>query len=119
MTPSQPWIWIPALFLAPQLWGAACEMLLALRWGNPAALCGWRRRAAPQDRLISSFAEPPRLEMVCGEEKHYSVHLPSITHSGFLYKTPSMVKPISERKGPEGTCVRQGGGSWEIHSNLL
>lgn len=56
--------------------------------------------------------------MVCSEEKPYSVHLPSITHSGFLYKTPSMVKPISERKGPEGTCVRQGKGSWEIHSNL-
>uniref|UniRef100_A0A8D2PXU4 ArfGAP with RhoGAP domain, ankyrin repeat and PH domain 1 n=1 Tax=Zosterops lateralis melanops TaxID=1220523 RepID=A0A8D2PXU4_ZOSLA len=51
--------------------------------------------------LHNKTSEPPRLEMVCGEEKHYSVHLPSITHSGFLYKTPSMVKPISERKGPE------------------
>lgn len=36
------------------------------------------------------------------------MHLPSVTHSGFLYKTPSMVKPISERKGLEGMCVRQG-----------
>lgn len=49
--------------------------------------------------------------MVCSEEKPYSVQLPSITHNGFLYKTPSMVKPISERKGPEGTCVRRGKGS--------
>lgn len=55
--------------------------------------------------------------MVGSEEKPYSVHLPSITHNGFLYKTPSMAKPISERKGPEGTCVRQGKGSWEIKSN--
>uniref|UniRef100_A0A8C0V7A2 ArfGAP with RhoGAP domain, ankyrin repeat and PH domain 1 n=1 Tax=Cyanistes caeruleus TaxID=156563 RepID=A0A8C0V7A2_CYACU len=51
--------------------------------------------------LHNKTSEPPRLEMVCSEEKPYSVHLPSITHNGFLYKTPSMVKPISERKGPE------------------
>uniref|UniRef100_A0A8C3TV63 ArfGAP with RhoGAP domain, ankyrin repeat and PH domain 1 n=1 Tax=Catharus ustulatus TaxID=91951 RepID=A0A8C3TV63_CATUS len=51
--------------------------------------------------LHNKTSEPPRLEMVCSEEKHYSVHLPSITHNGFLYKTPSMVKPITERKGPE------------------
>lgn len=78
---------------------------------------GWGRRAAPHDRLVSLLAEPPRLEMVGSEEKPYSVHLPSITHNGFLYKTPSMAKPISERKGPEGRCVRQGKGSWEIQSN--
>ncbi|XP_072776239.1 arf-GAP with Rho-GAP domain, ANK repeat and PH domain-containing protein 1 isoform X8 [Taeniopygia guttata] len=51
--------------------------------------------------LHNKTSEPPRLEVVCSEEKPYSVHLPSITHNGFLYKTPSMVKPISERKGPE------------------
>ncbi|XP_015500020.1 arf-GAP with Rho-GAP domain, ANK repeat and PH domain-containing protein 1 isoform X5 [Parus major] len=51
--------------------------------------------------LHNKTSEPPRLEMVCSEEKPYSVHLPSVTHNGFLYKTPSMVKPISERKGPE------------------
>ncbi|XP_053791155.1 arf-GAP with Rho-GAP domain, ANK repeat and PH domain-containing protein 1 isoform X3 [Vidua chalybeata] len=51
--------------------------------------------------LHNKTSEPPRLEMVCSEEKPYSVHLPSITHNGFLYKTPSMVKPISERKGRE------------------
>ncbi|XP_066428069.1 arf-GAP with Rho-GAP domain, ANK repeat and PH domain-containing protein 1 isoform X4 [Molothrus aeneus] len=51
--------------------------------------------------LHNKTSEPPRLEMVCSEEKPYSVHLPSITHNGFLYKTPSMVKPISERKGLE------------------
>ncbi|OWK62710.1 Arf-GAP with Rho-GAP domain, ANK repeat and PH domain-containing protein 1 [Lonchura striata] len=51
--------------------------------------------------LHNKTSEPPRLEVMCSEEKPYSVHLPSITHNGFLYKTPSMVKPISERKGPE------------------
>ncbi|XP_037984376.1 arf-GAP with Rho-GAP domain, ANK repeat and PH domain-containing protein 1 isoform X4 [Motacilla alba alba] len=51
--------------------------------------------------LHNKTSEPPRLEMVCSEEKPYSVHLPSVTHNGFLYKTPSMVKPISERKGLE------------------
>ncbi|RMC12006.1 hypothetical protein DUI87_11139 [Hirundo rustica rustica] len=51
--------------------------------------------------LHNKTSEPPRLERMCSEEKPYSVHLPSITHSGFLYKTPSMIKPISERKGPE------------------
>ncbi|KAM4789058.1 LOW QUALITY PROTEIN: arf-GAP with Rho-GAP domain, ANK repeat and PH domain-containing protein 1 [Cyanocitta cristata] len=51
--------------------------------------------------LQNKTSEPPRLEMVGSEEKPYSVHLPSITHNGFLYKTPSMAKPISERKGLE------------------
>lgn len=37
------------------------------------------------------------------EEKPYSVPLPSVTHHGFLYKTPSMAKPVGERKGQEGT----------------
>uniref|UniRef100_A0A8B9PCH6 ArfGAP with RhoGAP domain, ankyrin repeat and PH domain 1 n=1 Tax=Apteryx owenii TaxID=8824 RepID=A0A8B9PCH6_APTOW len=45
--------------------------------------------------------ETPRLEAGSSGEKHYSVLLPSVTHHGFLYKTPSMAKPVGERKGPE------------------
>ncbi|KAJ7418480.1 ArfGAP with RhoGAP domain, ankyrin repeat and PH domain 1 [Pitangus sulphuratus] len=51
--------------------------------------------------LHNKTSELPRLEMVGSEEKPYSVPLPSVTHSGFLYKTPSMAKPVSERKGLE------------------
>ncbi|XP_071421216.1 arf-GAP with Rho-GAP domain, ANK repeat and PH domain-containing protein 1 isoform X1 [Pithys albifrons albifrons] len=51
--------------------------------------------------LHNKTSELPRLEVVGNEEKPYSVPLPSVTHSGFLHKTPSMAKPVSERKGPE------------------
>ncbi|XP_053938284.1 arf-GAP with Rho-GAP domain, ANK repeat and PH domain-containing protein 1 [Cuculus canorus] len=46
-------------------------------------------------------SEPPRLEVGGGEEKTFQVSPSSVTHHGFLYKTPSMAKPIGERKGPE------------------
>uniref|UniRef100_A0A8B9UZS8 ArfGAP with RhoGAP domain, ankyrin repeat and PH domain 1 n=1 Tax=Anas zonorhyncha TaxID=75864 RepID=A0A8B9UZS8_9AVES len=49
----------------------------------------------------TSSPETPRLEVGGGEEKHYSVLLPCVTHNGFLYKTPSMAKPVNERKGQE------------------
>ncbi|XP_014814814.1 PREDICTED: arf-GAP with Rho-GAP domain, ANK repeat and PH domain-containing protein 1, partial [Calidris pugnax] len=45
--------------------------------------------------------ETPRLEMGGSEERPYSVPPPSVTHNGFLYKTPSMAKPVGERKGQE------------------
>lgn len=45
------------------------------------------------------------------EEKPYSVPLPSVTHNGFLYKTPSMAKPVGERKGQEGTWGPMGQGN--------
>lgn len=48
------------------------------------------------------MAETPRLEVGISQEKAYSVPLPSVTHNGFLYKTPSMAKPLGERKGTEG-----------------
>ncbi|KAI6079240.1 Arf-GAP with Rho-GAP domain, ANK repeat and PH domain-containing protein 1 isoform X2 [Aix galericulata] len=51
--------------------------------------------------LHNKTSETPRLEVGGGEEKHYSVLLPCVTHNGFLYKTPSMAKPVSERKGQE------------------
>ncbi|XP_033928447.1 arf-GAP with Rho-GAP domain, ANK repeat and PH domain-containing protein 1 isoform X2 [Melopsittacus undulatus] len=51
--------------------------------------------------LHNRGSEPPRLGGGGSEERLYSVPLPSVTHHGFLYKTPSMAKPIGERKGPE------------------
>ncbi|KAK2513518.1 Arap1 [Columba guinea] len=51
--------------------------------------------------LHNRTSEPPRLEVGGSEDKPYSVSLPSVTHHGFLYKTPSMAKPVGERKGQE------------------
>ncbi|XP_061846141.1 arf-GAP with Rho-GAP domain, ANK repeat and PH domain-containing protein 1 isoform X2 [Colius striatus] len=60
-------------------------------------------------------SEAPRLEVGGSEEKPYSVPLPSVTHHGFLYKTPSMAKPVSERKGQEEFSRR-----WcSLHDGLL
>ncbi|XP_019337471.1 arf-GAP with Rho-GAP domain, ANK repeat and PH domain-containing protein 1 isoform X2 [Alligator mississippiensis] len=51
--------------------------------------------------LHNKTSEIPRLEMLNSEDKHYSVVLPTVTHNGFLYKTPSMAKPVHERKARE------------------
>ncbi|XP_052668653.1 arf-GAP with Rho-GAP domain, ANK repeat and PH domain-containing protein 1 isoform X2 [Harpia harpyja] len=51
--------------------------------------------------LHNKNSETPRLEVGGSEEKPYLVPLPSVTHNGFLYKTPSMAKPVGERKGQE------------------
>ncbi|KAM6212419.1 arf-GAP with Rho-GAP domain, ANK repeat and PH domain-containing protein 1 isoform 2-T2 [Sarcoramphus papa] len=51
--------------------------------------------------LHNRTSETPRLEVGGSEEKPYSVPLPSVTYNGFLYKTPSMAKPVGERKGQE------------------
>ncbi|XP_074996558.1 arf-GAP with Rho-GAP domain, ANK repeat and PH domain-containing protein 1 [Calonectris borealis] len=51
--------------------------------------------------LHNKTSETPRLEVGGSEEKPYSVPLPSVTHNGFLYKTPSVAKPVGERKGQE------------------
>lgn len=37
-------------------------------------------------------------------EKHYSVTLPTVSHSGFLYKTASAGKPLQDRRAREGGC---------------
>lgn len=34
-------------------------------------------------------------------EKHYSVTLPTVSHSGFLYKTASAGKPLQDRRARE------------------
>lgn len=37
-------------------------------------------------------------------EKHYSVVLPTVSHSGFLYKTASAGKLLQDRRAREGEC---------------
>ncbi|XP_064000121.1 arf-GAP with Rho-GAP domain, ANK repeat and PH domain-containing protein 1 [Pogoniulus pusillus] len=51
--------------------------------------------------LQNKTSETPRLEVGISQEKAYLVPLPSVTHNGFLYKTPSMAKPLGERKSTE------------------
>ncbi|XP_054555492.1 arf-GAP with Rho-GAP domain, ANK repeat and PH domain-containing protein 1 isoform X1 [Talpa occidentalis] len=45
--------------------------------------------------------EVPRLDSVKPLEKHYSVVLPTVSHSGFLYKTASAGKPLQDRRARE------------------
>uniref|UniRef100_A0A8D0GM19 ArfGAP with RhoGAP domain, ankyrin repeat and PH domain 1 n=1 Tax=Sphenodon punctatus TaxID=8508 RepID=A0A8D0GM19_SPHPU len=51
--------------------------------------------------LHNRTSEMPRVEVGNSHEKHYSMVLPSVTHNGFLYKTPSMAKLVHERKARE------------------
>ncbi|XP_069737777.1 arf-GAP with Rho-GAP domain, ANK repeat and PH domain-containing protein 1 isoform X2 [Phaenicophaeus curvirostris] len=51
--------------------------------------------------LHNRTSEPPRLEAVGSEEKPPEMPPPPVTHHGFIYKTPSMAKPLGERKGTE------------------
>ncbi|CAH2225908.1 arf-GAP with Rho-GAP domain, ANK repeat and PH domain-containing 1 isoform X4 [Pelobates cultripes] len=50
-------------------------------------------------------SEIPRLELGNDGVKHY-VMRPSVTHNGFLYKTSSMTKPVTERKNREDFSKR-------------
>uniref|UniRef100_A0A8C7EW16 ArfGAP with RhoGAP domain, ankyrin repeat and PH domain 1 n=1 Tax=Neovison vison TaxID=452646 RepID=A0A8C7EW16_NEOVI len=45
--------------------------------------------------------EVPRLDSVKPLEKHYSVVLPTVSHSGFLYKTASAGKLLQDRRARE------------------
>ncbi|KAM8815774.1 arf-GAP with Rho-GAP domain, ANK repeat and PH domain-containing protein 1 isoform 2-T4 [Rhynchonycteris naso] len=45
--------------------------------------------------------EVPRLDLMKPLEKHYSVVLPTVSHSGFLYKTASAGKPLQDRRARE------------------
>ncbi|XP_055479624.1 arf-GAP with Rho-GAP domain, ANK repeat and PH domain-containing protein 1 isoform X2 [Psammomys obesus] len=45
--------------------------------------------------------EVPRLDSVKPLEKHYSVILPTVSHSGFLYKTASAGKLLQDRRSRE------------------
>ncbi|XP_074160101.1 arf-GAP with Rho-GAP domain, ANK repeat and PH domain-containing protein 1 isoform X3 [Sminthopsis crassicaudata] len=46
-------------------------------------------------------SEMPRLDPVSLVEKHYSVIQPTVSHSGFLFKTASVAKPLQERRSRE------------------
>ncbi|XP_012580905.1 PREDICTED: arf-GAP with Rho-GAP domain, ANK repeat and PH domain-containing protein 1 isoform X3 [Condylura cristata] len=45
--------------------------------------------------------EIPRLDSTKPPEKQYSVVLPTVSHSGFLYKTASAGKPLQDRRARE------------------
>ena len=51
-----------------------------------------------------SQKEVPRLDSMRPPEKHYSVVLPTVSHSGFLYKTASAGKLLQDRRAREGGC---------------
>ncbi|XP_045149051.1 arf-GAP with Rho-GAP domain, ANK repeat and PH domain-containing protein 1 isoform X2 [Echinops telfairi] len=46
-------------------------------------------------------SEVPRLDAMKPLEKHYSIVLPTVSHSGFLYKTASAGKPLQDRRARE------------------
>lgn len=59
--------------------------------------------------LFSPFPkEVPRLDLMKPLEKHYSIVLPTVSHSGFLYKTASAGKLLQDRRAREGGCL----GKW-------
>lgn len=43
-------------------------------------------------------------------EKHYSIVLPTVSHSGFLYKTASAGRLLQDRRAREGGCP----GRWRL-----
>ncbi|XP_038624955.1 arf-GAP with Rho-GAP domain, ANK repeat and PH domain-containing protein 1 isoform X3 [Tachyglossus aculeatus] len=74
--------------------------------GDPAAPTPLDLAEQAGQRLQMEFlrnnrtSETPRLN-TGGLDKHYSVTLPSVNHSGFLYKTASVARPQSERRSRE------------------
>ncbi|KAM5181387.1 arf-GAP with Rho-GAP domain, ANK repeat and PH domain-containing protein 1 isoform 2-T2 [Mantella aurantiaca] len=46
-------------------------------------------------------SETPRLDLGANLEKQYYIMHHSITHNGYLYKTSSMAKPVTDRKSKE------------------
>ncbi|XP_069059876.1 arf-GAP with Rho-GAP domain, ANK repeat and PH domain-containing protein 1 isoform X2 [Pleurodeles waltl] len=69
---------------------------------SPAALAeNAGQRLQMEFLLHNKNSELPRVDLQNNMEKQYYVARPSITHNGFLHKTPSMSKAISERKSRE------------------
>lgn len=60
--------------------------------------------SSPYIPLNTFPKEVPRLDSVKPLEKHYSVVLPTVSHSGFLYKTASAGKLLQDRRAREGGC---------------
>ena len=62
-----------------------------------------------------AYKEVPRLDSMKPLEKHYSVVLPTVSHSGFLYKTASAGKLLQDRRAREGGChPRPCFGPWHL-----
>lgn len=107
--------------------GWLCGCVRALAGETPSLRGHFMPPSPPPSRApcqaVTPSAETPRLEVGGSEEKHYSVLLPCVTHNGFLYKTPSMAKPVSERKGQEGTWGttgwgKRGAGGWRAPAGM-
>lgn len=63
-------------------------------------------RSSPYTPPPNTFPkEVPRLDSAKPLEKHYSVVLPTVSHSGFLYKTASAAKLLQDRRAREGGCL--------------
>uniref|UniRef100_G3SUC3 ArfGAP with RhoGAP domain, ankyrin repeat and PH domain 1 n=1 Tax=Loxodonta africana TaxID=9785 RepID=G3SUC3_LOXAF len=58
--------------------------------------------------------ELPRLDSMKPLEKHYSVVLPTVSHSGFLYKTASAGKPLQDRRAREGGVPSE---LWQVRAD--
>ncbi|XP_068926901.1 arf-GAP with Rho-GAP domain, ANK repeat and PH domain-containing protein 1 isoform X3 [Petaurus breviceps papuanus] len=75
--------------------------------GDPAAPTPLAVARQAGQRLQMEFlrnnqtSEMPRLDPVSIVEKHYSVIQPTVSHSGFLFKTASVAKPLQERRARE------------------
>uniref|UniRef100_F6ZIM5 ArfGAP with RhoGAP domain, ankyrin repeat and PH domain 1 n=1 Tax=Monodelphis domestica TaxID=13616 RepID=F6ZIM5_MONDO len=75
--------------------------------GDPAAPTPLAVARQAGQRLQMEFlrnnqtTEMPRLDSVSIGEKHYSVIQPTVSHSGFLFKTASVAKPLQERRSRE------------------
>lgn len=64
-------------------------------------------------KFVCCPAELPRLEVdVAMEPVHYSAP-PSVSHNGFLFKTASMARAVTERK------AREGNGNIQVKKTVL
>ncbi|XP_077618360.1 arf-GAP with Rho-GAP domain, ANK repeat and PH domain-containing protein 1 isoform X1 [Crocuta crocuta] len=69
---------------------------------TPLALAEQAGQALQMEFLRNNrTTEVPRLDSVKPLEKHYSVVLPTVSHSGFLYKTASAGKLLQDRRARE------------------
>ncbi|XP_025784600.1 arf-GAP with Rho-GAP domain, ANK repeat and PH domain-containing protein 1 [Puma concolor] len=69
---------------------------------TPLALAEQAGQALQMEFLRNNrTTEVPRLDSAKPLEKHYSVVLPTVSHSGFLYKTASAAKLLQDRRARE------------------
>ncbi|XP_011375706.1 arf-GAP with Rho-GAP domain, ANK repeat and PH domain-containing protein 1 isoform X2 [Pteropus vampyrus] len=69
---------------------------------TPLALAEQAGQALQMEFLRNNrTTEVSRLDLMKPLEKHYSIVLPTVSHSGFLYKTASASKPLQDRRARE------------------